>query len=519
MSVAQPPARNSPCPCGSGRRYKDCHGTLDGRRVDGQAAIAGRSSYRAPNTEWGALSEIERDACGALMERALAHQLAGRLAEAAVDYAEVVSRAPLTHDALHMLGVIAFTRKDLDEAERLITAAIALRRPYPAITHNLQLVEDARLASRRAQIEELCERALAILADLALAPAPLPPTGRLARAGHVHLIGRVKAPREDDGWTLARLAKILESSGPSVWATDSRTPQGRKAAKPISADLGIAPSGGTHVFVGVNFDDVSWLERADAERVIVLCFGAPPSLFLDRLRDISRDGKRRVELAFTSAAVAARFGSTHSVLPPPFEPPPKIERSGGPSTFAAGIVGQMGAVVEDASDVDFLREIARCAGRLHVYHPGRLRYSLGRDARVLSFPRCDGGLEVFVSALSCYVQRKTHWWRESMERGLFAAMAAGVPLICPTTSIYAEYIDHDVDGWLYGSTDEALALIERLQRDGARSAIIGAAARDKATRLFDGDALARRYEEFFFGNASWSAKSRTAYEPHAAIQR
>ncbi|HEX5863723.1 MAG TPA: SEC-C metal-binding domain-containing protein, partial [Casimicrobiaceae bacterium] len=26
--VAAPPARNAPCPCGSGKRYKDCHGTL-----------------------------------------------------------------------------------------------------------------------------------------------------------------------------------------------------------------------------------------------------------------------------------------------------------------------------------------------------------------------------------------------------------------------------------------------------------------------------------------------------------
>ena len=26
--VAAPPARNAPCPCGSGKRYKDCHGAL-----------------------------------------------------------------------------------------------------------------------------------------------------------------------------------------------------------------------------------------------------------------------------------------------------------------------------------------------------------------------------------------------------------------------------------------------------------------------------------------------------------
>ena len=175
--------------------------------------------------------------------------------------------------------------------------------------------------------------------------------------------------------------------------------------------------------------------------------------------------------------------------------------------------------MEDAADVDFLRDIARCAGRLHIYDPGRLRYSLGRDARVLSFPRCDGGLGGFVSTVSCYVQRKTHWWRESMERGLFAAMAAGVPVICPSTSIYAEYIDHDVDGWLYDSTAEALALVERLQRDTARLATIGAAARDKAARLFDPAALARRYEEFFFESAPSPVMLLVADESRVAIQR
>ena len=106
-----------------------------------------------------------------------------------------------------------------------------------------------------------------------------------------------------------------------------------------------------------------------------------------------------------------------------------------------------------------------------------------------------------------------------MERGLFAAMAAGVPVICPSTSIYAEYIDHDVDGWLYDSTDEALALVERLQRDTVRLATIGAVARDKAARLFDPAALARRYEEFFLESAVSPVMSRVAYESRVAIQR
>ena len=105
--------RNAPCPCGSKRRYKDCHGAIDGALLAPSppapqiASVTQQvpSAYRAPGAEWARLSEIEQDECGALMARALEHQLAERFDEAAEAYAAVLGRAPHTHDALHMLGV------------------------------------------------------------------------------------------------------------------------------------------------------------------------------------------------------------------------------------------------------------------------------------------------------------------------------------------------------------------------------------------------------------------------------
>jgi uncharacterized protein YecA (UPF0149 family) len=32
ISPAKPVGRNDPCSCGSGKRYKECHGRLDGAR-------------------------------------------------------------------------------------------------------------------------------------------------------------------------------------------------------------------------------------------------------------------------------------------------------------------------------------------------------------------------------------------------------------------------------------------------------------------------------------------------------
>ena len=167
-AVGVPASRNSPCPCGSGRRYKDCHGAL-GAAPPGAGARPPQSAYRAQGAEWANLDEATRDLLGARMERALSMQMAGRVDEGAREYRAVIAIAPHTHDALHMLGVIELGRGNLDEAERLISAARALRPPHAAIEHNWQLLQDARLALEQAQPEQLAERALPVLVDLALA--------------------------------------------------------------------------------------------------------------------------------------------------------------------------------------------------------------------------------------------------------------------------------------------------------------------------------------------------------------
>jgi hypothetical protein len=68
-----------------------------------------------------------------------------------------------------MLGIIELGRGNLDEAEQLISAAMALRPPYAAILHNWQLVQDARYAVRERVPEQLAEPRCQILVDLALA--------------------------------------------------------------------------------------------------------------------------------------------------------------------------------------------------------------------------------------------------------------------------------------------------------------------------------------------------------------
>jgi hypothetical protein len=505
-AIAPPPSRNSPCPCGSGLRYKDCHGSL----ATARPAVP-RSTYRAPDAEWAHLDAAARDTCGALMESALRHQTEGRLDAAARDYGDVVARAPGTHDALHMLGVIELARDNLDEAERLIRAALALRPSYAAIEHNLLLVHDARVARMRAQPEELAERALPILAELALAGGDRQAADAPVAAGGIHLVGRVVGD-DDDAWLLRRLVEMLGAQCACVWTADDDTPAsiaGVRVAR-VDAAFGRLPKGGTHVYVGLDADLDEWIARAAADRVIAIPLGALPTVCLDRLRALAQDGARRVEIALPSAALAARFGNGHAVVTPPIMPvaPPAAARE--PPAYGewridearpwpVGVRGQDRRLVAEPPDIPFVRALAGVAGSVHIYDPGRMRYALGADPRVRFFVRDAGSLVPFLSALGCYVHRVEHWWNEGIARELFTAMALGVPVLCPKTSQYAEYVTDGVDGVLYDGFDDALGKLAELRRAPAYAASVGRAARAKAARLLDPATVAGAWRELLLG--------------------
>ena len=83
-------SRNDPCPCGSGRRYKDCHGALGARRLrqpadrgaaaSTAAAAGNKSRYRPAGDDWAEIGADASDRLGAMMELALKHQVEQRVA-------------------------------------------------------------------------------------------------------------------------------------------------------------------------------------------------------------------------------------------------------------------------------------------------------------------------------------------------------------------------------------------------------------------------------------------------------
>src|SRR5580704_8012299 len=80
VDLPSPMSRNAPCPCGSARRYKDCHGRLDGTDVRSQNAAtshgAGPTTLRDRSP-----SKVLRDA-GILNDRGTLLQSQRRYDEA-----------------------------------------------------------------------------------------------------------------------------------------------------------------------------------------------------------------------------------------------------------------------------------------------------------------------------------------------------------------------------------------------------------------------------------------------------
>jgi len=128
MTVSPDTPRNAPCPCGSGKRYKHCHGL----------AREGRSGVPATPVE-------------ELMRRALEAQQARRPEEAEQAYREVLAILPDEPDALHMLGVLRHDLGDVDEAIALTMRALDLTNwRVPFMRTNLGII----LAAHGGDVDE-----------------------------------------------------------------------------------------------------------------------------------------------------------------------------------------------------------------------------------------------------------------------------------------------------------------------------------------------------------------------------
>jgi glycosyltransferase involved in cell wall biosynthesis len=507
-------SRNDPCPCGSGRRFKDCHGSLRGAAPAGSSLAAEqpapmaatprpRSRYRPAGNDWAEIDPDTSDRLGAMMELALEHQIGERVRDAERLYRAVLEEAPHTHDALHMLGVVRLGLGDFSEAERLLRSAMALRPAYPAIEKNWSLVRRSIAARDRRGIEIVCEHALPLLQrSLQGAQRPRKPDAAGSVGQGLHLVGPAADATGDAAWVTERLAHLLETLAPTLWRPPSDHAVGaswtRIDRNEIDVATGRRPAGGAVILADIQSDTDGWL-RDSIDRVLVFAQAALPSTYVERLRRIAADGSRPVALMFPSHAKARRFGCDGIVVPPPIDLADVADVAARPRVDEAALrvaaVGQDRRRIVIANDVELLTTIAYRAGGLALLDPGPLRYDVGMLPAVQCIARGAKTTAGFLADVDIYFHRRQPWWTEDEGRLFFGAMASGVPVLCHRESLYAEYVDEGVDGWLYDTDDAAVAMIDALRANRTRVRDAGAAARTKALRLFEPHSLATAYAD------------------------
>ena len=130
--------RNDPCPCGSGKRYKQCHGAI-GSDATGSANVAGRSTEASPASAGFAQPPPAPAAATLAHQGLVAHR------QGDIDTAERAYRAALVREAehplaLHYLGVVLHQRGRHAEALPLLERSASLVPAEPEFHNNLGLV-------------------------------------------------------------------------------------------------------------------------------------------------------------------------------------------------------------------------------------------------------------------------------------------------------------------------------------------------------------------------------------------
>ena len=157
--------RNNPCPCGSGKRYKQCHGALGAAATAASAPAAAAAPPRpaltvahppatAPDAH---LAAGATPSAASLAQSGLDAHRRGNIDAAELAYRAALDAEPAHPLALHYLGVVLHQRDAHAEALPLLERAVALVPGEPEFHNNLGLVlaaldrtDDAVAAYRRA---------------------------------------------------------------------------------------------------------------------------------------------------------------------------------------------------------------------------------------------------------------------------------------------------------------------------------------------------------------------------------
>ena len=418
------------------------------------------------------------------MQEALGAQKMAQLDTARALYEEVIARAPLTFDAVHMLGVVLMQQGDLDAAEAMLMRALELMPGLRSIGHNLEL-----LRHRKRDHEGLYSASIIMAVDaLRLLQAarrleiPHPATGLLpgaTRGGETALHIVVPGDVLNAGANRAGVALASSGSRPGacLW-TDPKdgVPMAALAGATMVDLAGDAvPRGGTLVVFGLNARSLTWLPGValSFDSLVVALDAHDPPIYVDFFDRLPPAALARIRLVARSVEILADLGLPGAV-DPLFGAP--IARRDGTGPRLRPRIGVFIPPLRDRQDAErwSMLEWLRTRGAfLRLLYPGPLPSRHVADDE-----------EHLVSLVSDW----TNWWDDldllfywgaegrmrQYDRLVFEALDTGMRVVADGFGDYGSRVAEVPECAQFFDPEQARAAFERVlyvaQMDAARTA-------------------------------------------------
>ncbi len=487
---SSPPAptnRNAPCPCGSGLRYKACHGRM---RAD-PAAADPASAHETIDT---------------LLAQSIAAAAAGSHRRARAGFRAVLARDPDHMEALHADALLAWDANDLPSSELEVERALRLAPADPQISEDYIRIRNFRFERDNARIA--ATRVAALVGPASGRPDP----GPVPRGTPVHLVSPFE--NEFGGTELHALqaARLLGEDGRTpvtLWSTRAPVPPALAARGVLELDPehGRHPDQGVLVFFGSWQAPPTWLARCRPARLLVMHNVDNAPALLDLVQALLDQSSLPVELLMPSETFRVRCGLPGVAYPTPIDlarfTPGTGHRAAG-TLFTVGRLSRNHHHKYHHDEPDLLRRLVDERMRVRLLGGTVLLRHFPPSRPVPNLELLPPGAEEagsFLRTLDCFYYRTSPHWLEPAGRVIAEAMATGLPVVCARDAGFAaDLITDGVDGYLFDHDDDETALrhLRLLRDDPELGRAIGAAARRTAELTF-GPALAERLRTAYFG--------------------
>lgn len=462
VAAATPPSRMAPCPCGSGKRYKQCCGQL--------AAPVGTGDGPAEAAAQGAIAAFRSGEA-----RTAIDLLAGLLPAGLTRAETALACGEICTEMAHYEAAYGFFRRaaDLGETER------AARGVTVAYQHGFKPVRDASVRQTVGMLAGRLNRKV--------------PDGRARLDPEIHVIADLSQVGGSEHRALNLSRRLMRHVPVRMWSTAPPLAHfgERFPVEMIDVRGGRYPRSGHLVFVSTYFEYGPWLKSCEADR-ITICYNIDePASLIERLVELEDlPGAISLDFVFPSARfrdVVGLTGRVEYALPDLDHFRPARARTGKPGPLVIGRHSRDHRLKFHPNDPAFFRQLAGLGHTLRITGgtclAGALDHGKMMDGIAL-LPETPSGVAEFLDGLDCFVYRIHPHWFETGGTVVVEAMAMSLPVVLFGERVgVAELIEHGHNGFLVDTENEALACIARLAADPELRQAIGAAARATVVRL------------------------------------